>query len=97
MVLCVIKGLRGYKEFGSHFSPWKKCSAEAYLRLRFQLLDQCNSINYKGFLLHVFQEKNVYKKVILKNPKTLRKCYENLQPKMPELQFLKTLIFPRSL
>ena len=27
----------------------------------------------------------------LKNPKTLRKCQENLQPQMPELQFLRTL------
>ena len=32
----------------------------------------------------------------LKNPKTLRKCQENLQPQMPELQILKTLIFPRA-
>ena len=30
--------------------------------------------------------------MILKNPKTLKKCWENIQPKMPELQFLKTLI-----
>ena len=33
----------------------------------------------------------------LKNPKTLRKCQENLQPQMPMLQYLKTLIFPRAL
>ena len=33
----------------------------------------------------------------LKNPKTLRKCYENFQPQMPDLQFLKTLIFARAL
>ena len=33
----------------------------------------------------------------LKNPKTLRKCQENLQPQMPMLQNLKTLIFPRAL
>ena len=33
----------------------------------------------------------------LKNPKTLRKSKENLQPQMSELQFLKTLIFPRAL
>ena len=33
----------------------------------------------------------------LKNPKTLRKCYENLQPQVPELQFLKMLIVPRVL
>ena len=31
------------------------------------------------------------------NPKTLRKCWENLQPQMPELQFSKTVIFPRVL
>ena len=31
----------------------------------------------------------------LKNLKTLRKYFKNLQPQMPELQFLKTLIFPR--
>ena len=29
----------------------------------------------------------------LKNPKTLTKCEENLQPQMAEAQFLKTLIF----
>ena len=33
----------------------------------------------------------------LKNPKTLRKCYENLQPQMSVLQFLKTLGFLRAL
>ena len=33
----------------------------------------------------------------LKIPKTLRKCQENLYPQMPELQFLKTLTFPRAL
>ena len=33
----------------------------------------------------------------LKNPKTLRKCQENSQPQMPELQFLKTLDFPGAL
>ena len=33
----------------------------------------------------------------LKNQKTLRRCWENLQPHIPELQFLKTLIFPRVL
>ena len=27
----------------------------------------------------------------------LRKCQENLQPQMPELQFWKTLIFHRAL
>ena len=31
----------------------------------------------------------------LKYLKTLRKCYENLQPQMPELQFLKMLVFPK--
>ena len=29
-----------------------------------------------------------------KNPKALRKWYENPHPQMPELQFLKMLIFP---
>ena len=33
----------------------------------------------------------------LKKPKTLRKCLENLKPQLPELQFLKTLIFARIL
>ena len=33
----------------------------------------------------------------LKNPKTLRIWQENLQPQMPELQFLKSLIFPEAL
>ena len=30
----------------------------------------------------------------LKNPKTLRKCEESLQPQMPELQFLKQYCTP---
>ena len=38
---------------------------------------------------------NFYQKMSLKNPKTLRKYEENLQPQMPELQFIKTLIFPK--
>ena len=33
----------------------------------------------------------------LKKPKILRKYQEKLQPQMPELQFLKMLIFPRPL
>ena len=33
----------------------------------------------------------------LKTPKILRKFSEHLQPQMPELQFLKSLIFPRAL
>ena len=33
----------------------------------------------------------------LKNPKTLRRCQENLQPRMFELQFLKTPTFPIAL
>ena len=44
-----------------------------------------------------FYKKNFYKKMSLKNPKTLRKCKENLQPQMAELQFSKTLIFPGAL
>ena len=43
------------------------------------------------------KKKNFYKKMSPKNPKTLRKCSENLQPQMPEVQFLKTLIFTRTL
>ena len=33
----------------------------------------------------------------LKNTKTLKKCQEILQPQMPELQFLKTLIITKAL
>ena len=44
-----------------------------------------------------FYKKNFYQKITLKNPKALRKGWENLQLLMPELQFLKTLIFPRAL
>ena len=36
---------------------------------------------------------NIYKKVSLKNRKTLSKSYENLQLQMSELQFLKTADF----
>ena len=44
-----------------------------------------------------FNKKNFYKKMSLKNPKTLRKYLENLQPQVPEPQFLKMLIFLRAL
>ena len=44
-----------------------------------------------------FYKKIFYKKMSLKNPKTLRKCWENLQPQMPKLKILKMLIFPRAL
>ena len=33
----------------------------------------------------------------LKNPKNVRKYYENLQSQMSWLQFLKVFIFPRAL
>ena len=58
-----------------------------------------NDFYAKTFLcnvIHVFVYKQkMYKKMSLKNSKTL-KCYENLQPQMHVLQFLKTLIFPRA-
>ena len=38
---------------------------------------------------------HVYKKVSLKNLKTLGMWQENLQSKMPELEFFKKLFFPR--
>ena len=46
-------------------------------------------------ITHVFlyTRKIFIKKMMLKTPKTLRKCYENLQPQMPELQFLKRWFF----
>ena len=52
--------------------------------------------------IHVFtfisiHVKYFYRKMSLKSPKTLRKCEENLQPQMPELQFLRALIFSRTL
>ena len=54
--------------------------------------------NQRAITIHVlFYEKNFYKKMSLKNPKTLTKCEENLQPQMPYLQLLKTLIFARFL
>ena len=39
---------------------------------------------------------NFYKKMDLKELKTLRKFLKNLQPQIPELQFLKALIFLRA-
>ena len=39
------------------------------------------------FATFFFYKKIFYKKMSLKNPKTLGKCSENLQPQMPELQF----------
>ena len=47
-------------------------------------------------LTRFFYERKIYKKMILKNPKTLRKYEENIQPQKPKLKFLKTLIFPRT-
>ena len=44
-----------------------------------------------------FYKKHFYKKISLENPKTLRKYLENLQPQMPELEFLTTLVFARAL
>ena len=38
-------------------------------------------------------KKNIYKKMSLKNPKPLRKCYENLQPQMPEFAIFKNAGF----
>ena len=53
---------------------------------------------YQEKELHGFFYKKIfYKKMSLKNLKILRKCQENLQPQMPGLQFLKTLIFTRAL
>ena len=50
----------------------------------------------RNFFIHVlfFNKKDVYKKRSLKNLKTLRKCKENLQPQMPEQQFLKWCCTP---
>ena len=42
-------------------------------------------------------QKKFYQKMSLKNTKALRKRKENLQPQMPKLKFLKTLVFPRAL
>ena len=47
--------------------------------------------------LHFFYKKSFYKKMNLENPKTLRKCSENLQPQIPELQFSETPNFLRAL
>ena len=52
-----------------------------------------NDINIHDF----FYKKHFYKKISLENPKTLRKYLENLQPQMPELEFLTTLVFARAL
>ena len=45
----------------------------------------------------VLLKNNFYEEINLKNPKTLRKCKNFLRPQMPELRFLKTLIFPKAL
>ena len=65
---------------------------------------KCFKITQKGISelryfdsVHVFFNRKIVKKTSLKNSKTLKKCQENLQPQEPELQFLKTLIFPRFL
>ena len=54
--------------------------------------------DFPGYLLantrFFLYKKIFYQKMSLKNPKTLRKCSENLQPQM--LKLLITLIFPRA-
>ena len=47
--------------------------------------------------IHFLYIINSYEKLSLKNSEILGKCSENAQPQMPELQFLKTKIFPRAL
>ena len=63
------------------------------------------NFNFSSFLeislffhhqIHIFYKKNFSKKVSLKNRKIIGECGENLQPQIPELQFLKTLFLPRS-
>ena len=48
---------------------------------------------YNIYITYIYK-KTFYKKISLKNPKTLRKIS---RPQMSELQFLKTLIFSRVL
>ena len=50
----------------------------------------CNAQQSYFFQIHIFFKKIFFNKMSLKNPKTLRKYYENL---MIKLQFLKPLIF----
>ena len=53
---------------------------------------------YVIYIIHTFfYKEKFYKTISLKNPNTLRKCQENLQPQMSELQSLKIQIFPRAL
>ena len=49
---------------------------------------ECKIILITSFLY----KKNFYKEMSLQNSKTLRKCSEYLQPQLPGIQFLKTLI-----
>ena len=51
----------------------------------------------KATLTRFLYKKHFYQKMSLQNYKTLRICFKNLQPQMLELQFLRTLIFPRAL
>ena len=44
-----------------------------------------------GFKYTLFFIRKIF--ISLENHKTLRKCYENLQSQMPELQFLKREFF----
>ena len=77
-------------------SNFTKCTAVLvnYLKTMYSHSNQSAVLLYNTFDL---LEKNLHKKMSLKNPRNLRKGYENLQPRMPELQFVKTLIFRRTL
>ena len=60
--------------------------------------EACQYIKNNVVQKYVFyMRKFFYEKMSLKIPETVRKCSENLQPQMSELQFLKTLIFAKAM
>ena len=75
----------------------KNCAGDIFkINNNFYSMD--NFVTYKFFRYKSFSDKKTfYKKMSLKDPRTLRKCYENLQHQMPDLQSSKTLTFFRAL
>ena len=79
-----------------HFSckELKKIVPETFFKINNNFYSMDNFVTYKFFRYKSFSDmKTFYKKMSLKDPRTLRKCYENLQHQMPDLQSSKTLTF----
>ena len=82
----------------SHPGTFEQSPRHFWTDVGFITNQSCQSLehdwdNYYTIFFYI----NFYKKMSLKNPKTLKKMLRKSPAEMPELQFLKTLIFPSAL